>query len=179
MGNWGTRVKVVFDNPVYVNDAIPSDFHLVEAVYGTMLYATAVQQGVNSNEILLDFDDFNIRWTPLSLNYTGTKMTNIDPSLGAVYEVQPVEPFSLVVATQNLARPFDGVSEYLSATFTVTGTVEKSFNGQLYENEYLQATFTVTGTHVAPDFLEGYNKEYLQATFTATGTLCDINGIPI
>lgn len=171
-GDWGRRVKLVFDSKVWhVSPLIKDSFRLVETLYNTYLYPISVTYGDVENEMYINFDNMNQAVEPLFIEYLG------GTTLGS--EDVPMDAFYTQVAIKNLNN--HGDYEFVYADLSLTGELAEAFNGKLYETEYLQtATMDLGGSFFTATFTQLKEDEYMTASnMSLTGQYCDVNGIPL
>lgn len=174
MGDWGKRIRVVFDGKLYnVLASLNQYFRIKETEYGTYIYPTSITYGENDHELYLEFDNLNQRVLPFELEYLGGAL------LGGVDFA--LDPFSIVPVIQGL-HPKEG-HDYLGVgSIDVTGTIAVAFDYKLYgEMGHLGiSSITVGGTCSILTYAKRYGNDYLSVnSITVAGQYCDVNGNPL
>lgn len=171
--NWGKRIILTFDRPVYHVSSLELPKWALKNAYGNLMYPINIMYGISQNIIYLDFEDFNSIAEPITLECLGcVEMGSPDLPLGEI---------SFPFYPKNL-WPIPGDFEYLALSdITVEGEIIVAFDGKVYTDEYLQlASIAVEGTYQYVEFKERHEDEYLQlASITVEGQYCDINGVPL
>ena len=176
MGDWGKRIKLVFDKDIYIADSaeLITKLRLKEDNYGTYIYPSSVTIGDVPNALHINFEDFNQAQIPVTLEYLGGSSLRGKDS--------QVDTFSLAadISWQNLNR--NGDCEYVEITsINISGEVTIAFDGKLYHNEYLNlSAIAVSGVCVQLIHNNINANEYLNLSAIAvSGVRADINGVPV
>ena len=174
MGDWGKRIKLSYDKPVYylVSSLAITKFRLAD-VLGTYIYPTSVTYGETTQELYLEFDDFNaVVGNPITLEYLG----GID--LGGI-DI-PFDAFSLSFWAKNLDPK--GGHEYIDLSdVSISGVIQEAFDGKVYESEYVDLSdISISVNFNEISYSQRYLSEYVDlSNVTISGQYCDINGNPL
>lgn len=171
--NYGKRIKLTFDSPVYHVSNAELTRWAIKNAYGEMLYPVAITYGPTQNVVNLDFSNFNNLVEPGTMECFGcVAMGSHD---------MPLDAFSSPFYPINL-WPVPCDFEYLAlSSVEVEGELKVAFDGKTYADEYLKLnSITIEGDQVLLSFSQRYSDEHLQLSSIAIeGQYCDINGVPL
>lgn len=169
-------IELQFDGPVYnVSNGDVGNIKLISnyGIAPVEHQPHSITQGIDTTKALLHFNTLGNIVEPIAL--VGQNVIMGSSNLGC-------EDFNLTLNIFEVTGTYHDSDNYISVVSAeVSGSLEKSFDGNAYLNEYLTIeTATASGQMIYLSFESGHTGEYLTISAAAcSGVLADTNGVPL